>query len=208
MRIRHRSKEPKVHPLAYVAPTAVLSGDVEIGEGSRILHGVVITAEGAPVRIGRRCVIMENAVVRSAGGTKIRFPVSIGDYTLIGPHAYLVGCTIADRCFIATGATIFNGAHLKRGSEVTLHGIVHVGTTLEEGQWVPIKHVAIGSPARIFTPGDTDAMMAALREQRFTLTVFGVDSDGRSDADVYEALTERYARALEAHFDDEVLDPD
>jgi carbonic anhydrase/acetyltransferase-like protein (isoleucine patch superfamily) len=202
----HQGKRPRIHPEAYVAPTAVISGDVEIGEGSRILHGAVITSEGAPVVIGSHCVIMEHAVIRGAGGRARSFPASIGDYSLVGPHAYLVGCRVEDRCFIATGSIVFNGAHLKRGCRVTLRGIVHIGTTLEEGQVVPLQHVAIGTPATIFPPGDTQAMMEALGELNFARMVFGVEREGRSSAEITEGYVTRYTRGLAAHQQDVLLD--
>lgn len=205
MLVEHQGKCPRIHPTAYVAPSAVISGDVAIGEESRILHGAVLTAEGAPVSVGSHCVVMEHAVIRGAGGKARAFPASIGEYTLIGPHAYLVGCAVEDRCFIATGSIIFNGAHLKRGSEVTLQGIVHVGSTLEEEQWVPLQHVAIGTPATIFAPGDTDAMMHALRDQGFSSMVFGVERQGKSNAQVVEQFLTKYVRALAAHQMDVVL---
>jgi UDP-3-O-[3-hydroxymyristoyl] glucosamine N-acyltransferase len=62
--IRHRGCAPSVHPGAYVAPTAVLSGQVSVGAGSCVLHGAVLAAEGGPVQVGAGCVIMENAVLR------------------------------------------------------------------------------------------------------------------------------------------------
>jgi hypothetical protein len=64
VRIRHLGMTPYVHPEAYVAPTAVLSGQVSVGAGSCVLHGAVLAAEGGPVQIGAGCVIMENAVLR------------------------------------------------------------------------------------------------------------------------------------------------
>ena len=92
MRIRHLGKAPSVHPEAYVAPTAVLSGEVIVGAGSCIMHGAVLSAEGGPVEIGANCVIMENAVLR---GTQ-QHPLVMGDHVLAGPHSHLTGCGIAD----------------------------------------------------------------------------------------------------------------
>src|SRR5438105_1324698 len=102
MLIEHGGRSPQVHPTAYVAPTAVLCGDVRVGAGSRILFGAILTAEGGPVAIGTRCIVMETAVIR---GSK-RHPVRIGDHVLVGPRAYLSGCTVEDSVFIATGATV------------------------------------------------------------------------------------------------------
>lgn len=198
MFIEHLGKRPRIHPSAYVAPTAVISGDVEIGEESRILHGAVITAEGAPITIGRYCIVMENAVIRGAGGKQHTFPVSIGDYTLIGPHAYIVGCTIEEYCFIATGSMVFNNAHLKQGCTVTLGGIVHIGTTLEEGQAVPLQHIAIGTPATIFSPGETEPMMKKLGQQGFMNMVFGIASDDHR-VEIIKATAHKYTRGLAEH---------
>jgi len=206
MIIEHQGKQPRIHPSAYIAPTAVISGDVEIGEESRILHGAILTAEGAPIRVGRHCIVMEQAVIRAAGGKQRSFPASIGDFTLIGPHAYVVGCTIEEQCFVATGTMIFNRAHLKRGSTVTLGGIVHIGTTLEEGQHVPIQHVAIGTPATIFAPSDTSPMMEALGKQGFGNMVFGLQTGEKSRPEVVEEWARRYTRGLGTHLADVLLE--
>lgn len=67
MRIEHVRQRPVIDPDAVVAPTAVICGDVHIGAGTVVLAGAVITSQGAPVRIGRQCIVMEQAVVRAAG---------------------------------------------------------------------------------------------------------------------------------------------
>ena len=64
MLIEHRGIAPRVAESAYVAPTAVVCGDVEIGDECRIMFGAVLVAEDAPVRVGARTVVMENAVIR------------------------------------------------------------------------------------------------------------------------------------------------
>lgn len=204
MLIEHLGKRPRIHPGAYVAPTAVISGDVEIGEESRVLHGAVITAEGAPITIGRYCIVMENAVIRGAGGKQQAFPVSIGDYTLIGPHAYVVGCTVEAYCFIATGSMVFNNAHLKQSCTVTLGGIVHIGTTLEEGQVVPLQHIAIGTPATIFPPSETEPMMKKLAQEGFMNTVFGI-APGKPRKEVIETFAHKYTHGLAAHRHDVLI---
>jgi len=81
--VEHRTKRPRVSESAYIAPTAVLCGDVTVGPHSRVLFGAVITAEGGPVTIRANCVIMENAVVRGVAA----HPTVLGDHVLVGPHA-------------------------------------------------------------------------------------------------------------------------
>jgi carbonic anhydrase/acetyltransferase-like protein (isoleucine patch superfamily) len=95
MLLEHQGKRPRIHESAYIAPTAVICGDVTIGEDSRVLFGAVIVAEGGPVEIGAQCIIMEQAVVR---GTP-RYPARLGDHVLVGPHAHLTGCTVEDNVF-------------------------------------------------------------------------------------------------------------
>jgi carbonic anhydrase/acetyltransferase-like protein (isoleucine patch superfamily) len=209
MLVEHQGKRPYIHPTAYIAPSAIISGDVGIGAESRILHGAIITSEGAPVSIGKHCIVMEHAVIRGAGGKTRSFPVSIGDETLIGPHTYLVGCRIDPLCFIATGAVVFNLAHLKMGCLVTVGGIVHANTTLSEAQVVPIQHVAIGNPATIFSPADTEAIMEALGKLDFGHTVFGTNLNEKSVPEIIEAVTQErrnYTQALARHFTDVLLD--
>ena len=78
MIIEHRGAVPRIHRTAWIVPNAVISGDVEVGEETRVLYGAVLTSEGAPVKVGARCVIMEHAVIR--GGREPELPVSRGDW--------------------------------------------------------------------------------------------------------------------------------
>ncbi len=112
------TKKPKIHPSAYIAPTATISGDVTIGADCAILHGAVITAEGAPVTIGANCVVMENAVVKASGGSATQFPAKIGDRCIVGPHAYIVGATIEGGCMLGAGAAVYNGVTLTANTQL------------------------------------------------------------------------------------------
>lgn len=117
------TKKPKIHASAYVAPTATISGEVTIGAGCAILHGAVITAEGAPVTIGADCVIMEHAVVKSSGGSALQFPVSIGDRCMIGPHAFVAGATLQKGCAIGSGARVYNGVTIQSNTRVAPNAV-------------------------------------------------------------------------------------
>jgi len=118
MLISSGTKKPNVHASAYVAPTAVLSGDVTVEEGCAILYGAAITAEGAPITIGANSVVMENAVLRSSGGGVMQFPLSIGESCIIGPGAYVAGATIEPGCFIAARSVIRNGETVTENTTV------------------------------------------------------------------------------------------
>jgi carbonic anhydrase/acetyltransferase-like protein (isoleucine patch superfamily) len=119
--VEHRGHRPQVDPTAWIAPNAVISGNIIIGPRVRILYSAVLTAEGhVPLTVGQNCVIMEQAVLRAAG----RWGLELGDYVLVGPHAYLSGCSIGVGSFIATGAMVFNGARLGTSCVVALGGKV------------------------------------------------------------------------------------
>ena len=182
-------------PDAWIAPTAVLSGQVRVGSGSCVLHGAVLTDDGGPVEVGANCVIMEHAVVR---GTP-RHPVRIGDHVLAGPHCYLTGCTIGDEVFIATGAMIFNGARMGRASSVALGGGVHIGCVVPPRTAIPIGWVAVGDPARMYPPGEVEQIRAGLTEAGgFLPFVFGTDRAADRGEQMRAALG-RYTRALALH---------
>lgn len=194
MLFEHQGERPDVHPTATVAPTAVLSGDVRVGPECRILHGAVLTSEGGPVALGRRCIVMENAVLR---GTK-RHPLTLGDEILVGPRAYLSGCTVEDEVFLATGTTVFNGARIGTRSEVRINGTVHLLTELEPGTTVPIGWVAVGDPPEIFPPDDHEGIWARQEPLNFPREVFGLERP-EPGASKMPALAERYGRYLARH---------
>jgi carbonic anhydrase/acetyltransferase-like protein (isoleucine patch superfamily) len=198
--VTHRNLKPRVDESAYIAPTAVLCGDVTVGPHSRVLFGAVITAEGGPVEIGANCVIMENAVVRGAPG----HPARLGDQVLIGPHAHLSGCVIEGDTRIATGAMVFNGARIETGAEVEFHGLVHVNTVLPAGTVVPMGWFAGGDPAELVAPGDWERIRALMGPLDYPGTVFGVgEASGRSTR---SDMARRYARGLTVHRYDAVYD--
>jgi carbonic anhydrase/acetyltransferase-like protein (isoleucine patch superfamily) len=202
MEIRHLESTPSIDPEAYVAPTAVLSGQVRVGPGSCVLHGAVLSADGGPVEIGANCVIMEHAVLRATP----RHPLTIGDHVLAGPHCYLTGCTVGDEVFIATGAMVFNGAQMGRASSVALGGAVHIGSVVPPETRIPIGWVAVGDPARLYPPGEADNIRAGLEEAGgFLPSVFGTDPTAGRGQQMRTAMR-RYASFLSrSHHGDEPI---
>ena len=178
--IRHLGMSPSVHPEAYVAPTAVLSGQVSVG-----------------------CVIMENAVLR---GTP-RHRLLIGDRVLAGPHAQLTGCTVADEVFIAAGAMVCNGAHLGRAAAVAPGAVVHFGAIVAPAARIPAGWVAVGDPARPYPPGQAEAIRAGLAEAgwSFLPLVFGVDDAGGRRDQLRAALARYTAAMARHHLQDQVI---
>lgn len=197
MLISHKGKSPTVHPTAYIAPNAMVCGDVTVGAETRILFGAQIIAEGGAIVIGNECIIMENAVLRS----NTRHDLTIGNNCLVGPNAHVVGCTVEDQVFIATGAAIFHEAQLGSGCEVRINGVVHIKTQIAPGEIVPIGWVAVGKPASILPPDQHEKIWEIQQTLNFPQTVYGFD---RADADMVK-ITRRLSERLSGHRDDEVI---
>lgn len=194
MIIEHGGKRPAIHPSSRIAPNAVVCGDVTIGENCSIGFGAVLTAESGPIVIGKNVIVMDTAVLRGVKSA----PLRIGDNVLVGPHAYLTGCIVEDEVFIATGATVFNLAVLKKGSEVRINGIVHLRTVLPEGATVPLGWIAVGNPASILPPEKHEEIWAIQRALDFPKTVFGVERPPEGES-LMPGVMPRYAKAL-AHW--------
>lgn len=197
MLISHLGHAPQVDASAYVAPTATVCGDVVIGPNCRVMHGASIIAEGGRIDIGGHCIIMENAVIRSTA----RHSTQVGNHCLVGPNAHLVGCTVEDEVFLATGAAIFHGAHLGKGSEVRINAVVHLRSVLPAGETVPIGWVAIGDPIQILPPDQHETIWSAQKPLNFPLFVYGLD---RPEANMVK-ITTRLAEVLGTHKDDRVV---
>jgi carbonic anhydrase/acetyltransferase-like protein (isoleucine patch superfamily) len=202
MVIEHAGKRPRIHESAYVAPNAVVSGDVSVGPGARILFGAVVTAEGAngQVVLGRDCIVMENALVRGRAGR----PARVGDSVLIGPHAHVNGAEIGDEAFVATGASIFPGARIGSRAELRINAVVHVNTVVGNGQTVPIGWVAVGNPAQTFSPDRHEEIWAIQRELGFTKEAFGLERPSHGESIMPEAMR-LYSERFGMHSGDEVI---
>jgi gamma-carbonic anhydrase len=195
--IEHEGARPRVAESAYVAPNAVLCGDVRVGEEARILFGAVLTAEGGSVEVGASSIVMENALVRGRTG----HPARLGAHGLVGPHAHVNGATIEDEVFLATGVAVFPGASVGRGSEVRINAVVHVNSRLAPGTTVPIGWIAVGDPAELFPPERHEELWPIQERMDFPRTVFGMP---REEATM-ERVARRYSESFGRHRGDRVL---
>lgn len=127
---------------ANVARQAVVVGDVTIGADSCILFGAVLRGDDAPISIGARSNIQDNATVHVGHG----HPTVIGDDVSIGHNAVIHGCSIGDGSLVGMGAVVLNGAKIGREC------LVGAGALVLEGQEVPDGHLAVGSPAKVKRP--------------------------------------------------------
>ncbi len=197
MILSHAGKAPKIDPSAVVTPTATICGDVTIGPNCRIMHGAAVIAEGGHITLGEQGIVFENAVIRSNRNHSTK----IGKYCLIGPNAHVVGCTLEENVFIATGAAIFHGARACEGSQVRINGVLHIKSRLEAGAIVPIGWVAVGDPAQIFSPDRHDDIWAIQKSLNFPLTVYGYEREEAS----MQKITGRLAENLASHRDDSIV---
>ena len=172
---------------------------------ARIMYAAVLDAEASRGTVGEACVVTEHAVLRATAAGDADRPVILGDHVFVGPHATLLGCTL-DRCvYIGTGATMLHGAALAAGAVVAVGALVHARTTVPAELFVPPHTLAIGTPARIFTPDQTDQVTAAIREANFAGAAFGVQVDWDDRITRYEQSAEVRVAEFGAHRDDEIL---
>jgi carbonic anhydrase/acetyltransferase-like protein (isoleucine patch superfamily) len=202
MILEHDGHSPVIDGSTFVAATATVCGDVVIGKDCRIMYGACIVAEGGKVVIGDRCVVLENAVLRSTA----RHDLIVGNDVLVGPNAHVVGCRIEENVFIATGASIFHGARLGRNSEVRINGVVHLRTVLPENEIVPIGWVAVGDPARILPPDRHDEIWEIQEPLNFPKSVYGVDRDSVAGT-IMPEIVDAMVNALGTHRTDREVPP-
>ncbi|MDQ4053197.1 MAG: gamma carbonic anhydrase family protein [Actinomycetota bacterium] len=159
-----------IDPSAWVAPSAVVTGDVTVGAGSRVLHGAVLNGDLGPVVVGSDVMVMEHALLRG----RASHPLTVGDAVMIGPHTHLNGTTVEDEVFVATGASLFPGSRAGTGSELRIGSVLQVRSTLAPGTVVPIGWIAAGDPAELFSPDRHDELWAVQEPLDFPGTVYGV----------------------------------
>jgi gamma-carbonic anhydrase len=196
MLFEHEGRAPTVDPEAWVAPTAVLCGDVRVAAGARVLWNAVLVDDGGPVELGARAIVMENALLRGRG----EHPVRVGADVIIGPHAHVNGAEVGEGAFLATGVAVFPGARIGAGAEVRVNGVVHVNSALPDGGLVPIGWVAVGDPAEVLPPDRHDDIWAVQRELDFPGTVLGIERGAPPDE-----ATRRYAELFARHRGDRPL---
>jgi carbonic anhydrase/acetyltransferase-like protein (isoleucine patch superfamily) len=201
MRFEHLGRRPRIHGSTRVAPNAVICGDVTIGANCSIGFSAVLTAESGAIIVGENCVVMDTAVLRGVRNN----PLKLGDNVLIGPRAYLTGCEVEDNVFLATGATVFNGARIGSGSEVRINGIVHLRTVLQPNSIVPIGWIAVGDPAEVLPPHEHDRIWSIQKPLDFPQYVFGVPRPPEGES-FMPSVMPRYARFLSRHREDTAPD--
>ena len=135
-------KQPVLGHGVYLAKTAVVLGDVTLGDNSSVWFGAVLRGDINRIVVGANSNIQDNAVVHLADD----FPCLIGDWVTVGHSAIVHACTIGDECLIGMGATILDGAEIGAQSIVGANALVTGGTKVPPGSLV------LGSPAKVVRP--------------------------------------------------------
>ncbi len=137
-----KGKQPKIAKSAFIAPNAVIVGDVEIGENASIWFGAVLRADYGPIRIGDETNIQDNVVVHSEDGQGTYLAPRI----TVGHGAILHGCWIDTGSLIGMGATVLTGARIGANS------MIGAGSLVLENFEVPPGVLAAGVPAEVKKP--------------------------------------------------------
>ena len=137
----------QLHPDAWVAPGAVLVGDVRLDALASVWFGCVLRGDLEPIEVGERSNVQDGTIVHVDRG----YPARIGRRVTIGHRCVIHGCTIEDDGLIGMGAVLLTGARVGRGS------LIAAGAVLLEGFQVPEGMVAAGVPAKLRGPV-TDAI--------------------------------------------------
>jgi len=200
MILEHQGRRPTIDATAYVAPTAVVCGDVTLGRDARVLFGAALVAEGGSVTVGAQTIVMENALIRG----RAAHPARLGERVIVGPHAHLNGVEVGSDAFVATGVSAFPGARIGARAEVRINGVVHVNTVLPDDAVVPIGWVAVGDPATVLPPDRHEEIWAIQRELDFPGTVFGIERPPPGES-IQDEVTRRYAELFGRHRDDRIV---
>jgi carbonic anhydrase/acetyltransferase-like protein (isoleucine patch superfamily) len=130
---------PRIAPDAFVAETAVVLGNVDIGDGASIWYGAVLRGDKDRIAIGARSNVQDNVTIHLDPGK----PAIVGADVTIGHNAIVHGCTIGDNCLIGMGSTILSGATIRRDS------IVGANALVTESKDFPPRSLILGVPARV-----------------------------------------------------------
>jgi carbonic anhydrase/acetyltransferase-like protein (isoleucine patch superfamily) len=133
------AQTPRSAAGAWVAPGAVLVGDVDLGRDCGVWYTAVLRADGDRVVVGEESNVQDGCILHADPG----LPVVLGRRVTVGHRAVLHGCTVDDDVLVGMGAVVLNGAHVHSGS------LLAAGTVVPEGMEVPPDSLVAGVPGRV-----------------------------------------------------------
>ena len=131
---------PRVDPTAYIAPTAILIGDVTVGAHSSVWFHCVLRGDTNHIRIGARSNIQDGTIIHVSAR---KFPTLIGDDVTVGHAAIIHACTLKNGAFVGMGATVLDGAVIEEG------GMLAAAALLTPGKRIGPNELWTGSPAKL-----------------------------------------------------------
>lgn len=136
---RYKDQSPRIHETAYIADSATVIGDVEIGANSTVLFNVVLRGDEGPIRIGERCNIQENSTCHLYE----KYPLTLEDEVSVGHNAIIHGCTLRKGSLVGMGATVLDGA------EIGEYSIIGANSLVPSGKIIPPRSLVLGSPGKV-----------------------------------------------------------
>ena len=137
----------------FIAPGAIVLGDVTLGEDVGIWYNATVRGDRAPIVIGKRSNVQDNAVVH----VDAKYPVTIGENVTIGHGAIIHGCEIGDNSLIGMGAIVMNGARIGKNC------IVGAGALVTQNTIVPDNSLLLGNPAKVKRKVTQEEIASSLR---------------------------------------------
>ncbi len=131
---------PKVAPDAFIAPSAAVIGDVEIGSETGIWFHCLVRGDLNIIRIGARTNIQDGTVIHVDSGGLATY---IGDDVTVGHNAVIHACTLKNRAFVGISATVLDGAVIEEG------GMLGAGGLLTPGKVIGPNELWTGAPAKL-----------------------------------------------------------
>lgn len=145
-------KTPQVHPTAFIAPTAVLVGDVVVEANASVWYGAVIRADFGQIRLQEGCNVQDNSVLH--GDTEPSID--------IGPGATIAHLCVVHGATVGENALIGNGSTVQDGCVIGARSLIGVGSLLTPGTIIPPDVMAMGAPAKVRGPlSETAAFIIA-----------------------------------------------
>lgn len=158
----YQDREPRLGARVFVAPGAVVVGDVELGDDVSVWFGAVVRGDVNRIRIGAGSNLQDGVIVHV---THERHPTTLGEGVVVGHQAVLHGCTVEDGALVGIGARVLDGAVVEVGAQVG------AGAVVTPGHRVPAGHLALGIPARPVRPlaDEEIAEIQAIRDRYMAL---------------------------------------
>jgi carbonic anhydrase/acetyltransferase-like protein (isoleucine patch superfamily) len=163
---------PKIHPSSYIAPNAVIIGNVTIGKDCGVYPHAVIRGDENAIVIGDGSNIQDCCVLH----TDADHQITIGKNVTVGHAAVIHGATIADDCLIGIHSTVLNGAHIQSGS------IIGACALVTENMVIPQNSLVLGIPGKVIK-----------QDPQYSTVI-------RNNAEIYQNLSQKHKQGKYAMY--------